>query len=136
MAEAVTRHWLAQRASPLAGLIRVASAGTDAEMASPTTPEAVTALAGQHIGFSGSSQRLSRQLLDDSDIVFTMTAVHHDRVIDLLESAPAAHRPLVYSLHPDGDIADPLGRGQARYHQLVADFMTLIPQRLQQVTQL
>ncbi len=136
MAEAVARHWLAQQASPLSRLIRVASAGTDADTASPTTPEAITALAHQCIGFSGRSQRLSRELLSNCDIVFTMTALHHRRVTDLLESTPDARLPLVYPLHPNADIDDPLGRGQARYHQLVMDFLTLIPQRLQQVTQL
>lgn len=136
MAEAIARHWLTQQATPLTRLIEVASAGTEVAAANPVTAQARRALQQQSIVHEGVSQAVSVALLRQSDLVFTMTAAHQQQLIPLLQASAEQRLPMVFSLHPEADIDDPLGRGQACYHRLAAEFMQLIPARLQQLLHL
>ncbi len=117
MAEALAKDMLAQERSisvndlENAGL-RVISAGTSTQAGYPATEEAVQAV--KDLGGDLSSHRsrpLTRELIQEADVIYCMTRSHMSAV---LEMAPdAAGR--VYLLDPKGDIHDPIGQSQAVY---------------------
>ncbi len=102
----------------------VSSAGLHAASGAPATSEAMTVLRELGLDISGHSARLlTEELLEDADLILTMTAAHKqsikqqfpaaaDRVFTVKEFAGE-----VSSL----DIADPYGQGITAYRSAAAE---------------
>ncbi|MCE7974675.1 MAG: hypothetical protein DYG92_10205 [Leptolyngbya sp. PLA1] len=131
MAEAIARDLLSVRESPGPGLkrvpVRVASAGVAAGVGDAMTPEAATALralgvdAGRH-----RARSLTREMLEDADRVWAMTASHARAAASIVP--PGVKIEL---LDPGGnDIPDPIGAAQAVYLSTARRLRELIARRL------
>jgi protein-tyrosine phosphatase len=119
MAEQIARQMLAAERGlredelDAAGL-RVLSAGVFAGEGQPASAEAVAALAKMGVDLSRHrSKPLSRELIHEADVIYTMTQAHREAVIDMLPSA--ADKTM--ALDPTGDIEDPIGSGQTVYQR-------------------
>lgn len=130
MAEAIARSMLDSTGEPgdTGTDVTVISAGTSAGSGAPASAENAAALrsigveAGEH-----RSRPLTRQLVAESDFIFTMAGWHRDGVLAL--DPGAASRTWV--LDPEGqDVPDPVGLPQDVYNQTAARLAELIRQRL------
>lgn len=117
MAESIAKAMLAERKGVVVnGLeqagVRVGSAGVFAAPGSPATPEAVDAAAALGADLTGHASRpLTEAMIQDADVIYTMTNQHRMAVTALSPSAAEkTHR-----LDPDADITDPIGMGPAVY---------------------
>ncbi len=91
---------------------KVDSAGTVGLAGFSASPEAIAACAARGIDIkSHKSQRLSEELIKDSDIIFVMTRLHYEHVAAV--SGEAASRCMLLS--EAGDIPDPIGQLQEVY---------------------
>src|SRR3989442_1673698 len=85
MAEGFLRQLLDERA---AGEVEVSSAGVQSWDDSPATPEAVRALQERGIDISNHlARRLTRNLIEESELVLAMAADHRDAVLRLAPGA-------------------------------------------------
>ena len=115
MAEGLFRHLVADRQD-----VQVASAGVSASYGQPPSAYAVEALADLGIDISGQrSQPITAALVEDADLIFTMTRAHldaleayfpeaADKAFLVREFDPAAHAG-------DLDVPDPIGQSRAVY---------------------
>lgn len=115
MAEVLAQRWLAEHRpagrGPATGYDAV-SAGAYAADGMPASGESVQAMAERGLDLSRHRSRaLTREMLHDADVVFTMTESHRQAVLDL---APAAEAK-VQRLLPDRDVSDPIGAGMDAY---------------------
>ncbi|HZW11031.1 MAG TPA: Sua5/YciO/YrdC/YwlC family protein [Phycisphaerales bacterium] len=127
MAEAIARSVIAERAAD--GLdLTVASAGTSATAG--VRASAQTAGALRSLGIEPAEHRsrpLTRQLVAESDVIFTMSDWHLQEVLALDPSA--AGRAMV--LDPTGqDVPDPVGLPQEVYNQTALRLRDLVLRRL------
>ncbi len=107
--------------------VLVRSAGVHAASGMPAAPEAVKV-----VGEMGAdihkhrSMPLTDDLLRRADMIYTMTQAHRDEII--------AHAPLLsektFTLDPDGDIEDPIGKGEQVYRRTAQRLEKLIRYRL------
>lgn len=132
MAEAIARHLLVGRgmdpSNESAVRVGVVSAGTNAGPgmgASPQTAVALRALGvepGEH-----KSRPVTRQLVAESDVIYTMSGWHREEVAAL--DPTAASR--TWLLDPAGqDVPDPVGLPQEVYNQTAARLCELVRRRL------
>lgn len=129
MASAIARHLLADREDGLDS--RIFSAGTSTGPGAPASPEAVEAVRSMGIALdSHASRPLTRELLAQADIIFAMTGVHRDRIVQIdPESAEKVHL-----LDPEeSDIPDPYGQPQSVYNATAHRLEELIRVRLNQL---
>jgi len=132
MAEALAKLALAKRKGvPVADLesagVRVRSAGVFASPGSPATPEAVDAVAALGADLTGhASQPLTDALIQDADVIYTMTDQH--RLAALTLNPGAAEK--THRLDPTRDIADPIGGPPAVYAQSAAMIQDALARRL------
>ena len=115
MAEGLFRQMVADRKD-----VQVASAGVNASYGQPPSAYAVEALADLGIDISGQrSQPITGQLVEEADLIFTMTRGHlemleayfpeaADKAFLVREFDPAAHAG-------DLDVPDPIGQSRAVY---------------------
>jgi protein-tyrosine phosphatase len=92
--------------------IQALSAGVSARVGAPMTPEALQAL--QHLRIpthSHSALNLSPDLAHEVEKIYCMTRAHRDAVIDMMPAVAAKTQ----CLDPDGDVDDPIGKGQKEY---------------------
>ncbi|MGI6567555.1 MAG: low molecular weight protein arginine phosphatase [Limnochordia bacterium] len=121
MAEAIFR----QLATGKAGENwQVSSAGIHAVTGSPATSEAMAALSELGLEISGHSARLlTEDLLEDADLILTMTAGHKQRI--QLQFPAAADRVFTVKEFAGEvgnlDIPDPYGQGLAAYRSTAAE---------------
>jgi len=129
MAEAIARGILAKRGGSIP--VSVRSAGVFASAGSPATPEAVAAV--RDMGFDiprHTSTPLSREMLADADVVFTLTQGHRQNVLSI--DPTAANRILV--LDPSGqDVPDPIGQPQDAYTRTAQRIKQLVEKRLDEL---
>lgn len=131
MAEAIAQHWLTEQEAPLSSLIRFASAGTHVKPNASITKEAIVALEKKGMSYSGASQALTLDLIKDYDVVIVMTQVHLAFAQNLIADKELPGPIKLITLDPQQDIDDPLGKGQKKYDELVEEFLTLIPKRME-----
>lgn len=111
MAEALAKHALAQfKGVPPEQLeeagVRVRSAGVMTGGGSPATAQAVDAMEQVGVDLTGhASSVLTEDLIQDADVIYTMTDSHRQAV--LMHSPSAAEK--THRLDPAGDIIDPFG---------------------------
>lgn len=111
--------------------VRVESAGVATGPGLPMTPEARQALEALSIDPGRHrSQPLTRELVDSAAVIYTMTAAHRARVLELSPAAEAK----VHTLDPSGkDIPDPIGGPLEEYRACAARIRTLVRERLAQL---
>ncbi len=131
MAEAIATELIQRRGE--SGVLHAASAGTSAASGEPVSREVAGAL--EAVGIRPPSGRsaargLSARMLDEADVVYTMTRAHRQAVLGL--SPRSADKVLV--LDPGGgDIADPIGQGREVYVETARRLMELIAARLEEL---
>jgi protein-tyrosine-phosphatase len=107
--------------------VHVSSAGVFALPGAPATPEAVEALLAAGIDLQGHrAALLSTALVEEADLVLTMTAVHRRQVLQLMPNA--AHKVHVLADYAGwgGDLEDPIGRPPAVYRECASRLRTLV----------
>lgn len=126
MAEAIFK---ARMPAGWTGLLEISSVGTAAYEGQPASPLAVEVLAEDGIDLSAHRTRLlTREMIEDADIVVTMENQHRER-IGLL--AREADTPIVVLGELDDgrnspDIDDPIGGDRKRYLQARDELYLLI----------
>jgi len=131
MAEAIAHHLIqtgGSSATPDGVTTRVRSAGASAISGAPATPETVQAL--REVGVEAVAHRsspLTRELLQEADVIFGMTASHVGAILAI--DPTVAGR--VHTLDPEGrDIPDPIGQSQQAYISTARRLRELIQRRL------
>mgnify|MGYP000955016162 CR=1 FL=1 len=129
MAQAIARDEFIKDASRGKGrAVRVESAGVSAGTGHGMTPEARQAL--EELGVDPGrhrSQALTRELVEAAVAVYTMTAAHRARVLEVAPGAAAK----VQVLDPSGkDIPDPIGGPLEAYRACAERLRTLVRERL------
>ncbi|MEW6725952.1 MAG: low molecular weight protein arginine phosphatase [Bacillota bacterium] len=122
MAEGIARHLLGDDRE-----IRVLSAGVHALPNVPATPEAVEALAEEGIDISGHrAALLTRELVEEADLVLTMTAGHRRLVREAAPDQAGKVFTLAEYAGAGGDVSDPLGQPLHVYRRYAAELRRLI----------
>ena len=117
MAEGIFRKYLAEKLQCNVDELgkmgyKVSSAGIIGSVGFPATPEAVTACAAMGVDIKAHRNKaLSKELVEESDIIFAMEQIHRDRVIALDQKA--AKRCVLLAGHTG--IPDPIGHPQMFY---------------------
>ena len=117
MAEGIFRKYLAEKIQcNVDGLdemgYKVSSAGIIGSVGFPASPEAVVACAAMGVNIEAHrSKALSRELIEESDMIFAMERIHRDRVIDL--DSKASEKCLL--LAGNTGVPDPIGHPQEFY---------------------
>lgn len=126
MAEHIARH-LESQSAPTGITTRFASAGIAAAEDMPATPEAVKSLKRRGIDAADHrSQPLSLALIEEAEVIYTMTPSHAEAVMN---AAPDA----AYKVFPLGDaevVVDPIGHPQKVYEQTADQIERLLRDRL------
>lgn len=129
MAEAIARQLL-EREGVAGEFASAVSAGVAASGSSPATPEALDALG--RLGVAAPvhrSRRVTRDMVDEAEAVYAMTAAHRDAILNI---APGA-RDKIELLDPEGnDIEDPIGMGQTVYDRTAERMLRLVRDRLRE----
>lgn len=126
MAEVLAEDLLAKKhgvsRDRLAGAgVRVGSAGIMTGGGAPASPEAVVVMRERGLDLSGHVSRpLSRELVQDADLILTMTRGHLEGLLTLVPDA----RDRAGLLDVEGDIEDPIGQSIEVYRE-VADRMVV-----------
>jgi len=132
MAEGIAKRLLAEyKRVPVDQLesagVRVRSAGVATGGGSPASPEAVEAMKQIGIDLSAhASSRLSEDLIQDADAVYTMTDAHRQAVLMLSPSAAEKTQ----RLDPAQDVSDPIGAPLDAYKQTADMIRKAIEQRI------
>ena len=130
MAEAIARD-VASKPPFDAMDIRVRSAGAAAMDGAPATPEAVTAVTSMGMEMHDHrSSVLTRQMIEDSDVIFGLTPAHVQEVVAI---APDA-RERVMLLDPEGrPVPDPIGMSQGVYDETASFIRGAVVDRLSEL---
>lgn len=132
MAEAIARSMIEDDgqtdSTGRGGGVTVRSAGTSAGPGAPASIETAAAL--RSLGIEPDEHRsrpLTRQLVAEADVIYTMAAWHRESVLALDPTAASRTRVL----DPEGqDVPDPVGLPQAVYNQTAARLAGMIRRRL------
>jgi L-threonylcarbamoyladenylate synthase len=114
MAEGIFRKYLAEKLQCKVDQLdkigyKVFSAGVINQVGFPASTEAITACAAKGIDIRAhKNQRLSKELIEESDFIFAMERVHQEQAIAI--SPDAANKCLL--LAGDEEIHDPIGSPQ------------------------
>ena len=118
MAEGIFRKYLAEKlqcnVDDLGKMgYKISSAGIIGSVGYPASPEAVVACAAMGVDIKAHrSKALSRELIEESDIVFAMERIHRDRVIALDSKASEK----CWLLAGNTGVPDPIGHPQEFYN--------------------
>jgi len=129
MARAIAQKLIDERAYE--GITtRAESAGVAAGPGVPASPDAVDVLATMGIDLSGHrSQPVTRMMIREADVVYTMTPSHAEAVMTMMPEAAEK----VFPLDPRGVIEDPIGQGRDVYERTARRLEELIRQRLEEL---
>ncbi len=109
---------------------KVSSAGIIGSSGHPATSEAVTACAAQGIDIKNHRNRgLSRELIEESDFIFTMEKIHLMRTLSL---APEAKNRCLL-LAGNKEIPDPIGQPQRVYDNCVKVITKAVKERISEL---
>lgn len=105
------------------GRIVAQSAGTDAWEGEESSPFTRTALAPYHTDIADhSARRLTREMLEEADLIVPMTASHQARILRMLPEAANRVRLLgSFREGPAHDVSDPYGGTEEIYSMCFAD---------------
>ena len=129
MAQAIAQRIISELDSPEFS-ISVDSAGVAAGEGYQASPQAVEALAQRQIDLSGhQSKMITPELIQQADLIFTMTPAHAQAVIGLVQGAIEKVFPLD-ARHP---IGDPFGQPVEVYCDVADELKRLIQIRLEEI---
>ncbi|MGC8540146.1 MAG: Sua5/YciO/YrdC/YwlC family protein [Phycisphaerae bacterium] len=107
--------------------IVVRSAGVHAAGGMPAAVEAVKVLGAMGVDIQKHrSAPLTDDLLRRADMIFTMTQAHREEIISRMPTAAEK----TFTLDPDGDIDDPIGKGEQAYRKTAQRLEKLIRNRV------
>ena len=107
--------------------IRVRSAGVATGGGSPASAQAVEAMSRVGVDISShASSPLTEDLIQDADVIYTMTDSHRQAV--LMHSPSAAEK--THLLDPAGDVVDPFGAPVEVYVQTAEMIQAALAERL------
>jgi protein-tyrosine phosphatase len=135
MAEGLFKKYLAEKLECPVDLLpqkgyNVISAGTLGIVGYPATAEAVRACADRNVDISGHRSRaLNRYLIDQSDVVYVLTRVHREGVLDI---SPVA-KDKCFLLAANRDINDPIGQSQEYYDRCADLIDEAVKQRIEEL---
>ncbi len=129
MAMGIARDWARSR-EPDGLTLEIESAGIAAGNDQPAADQAIRALAERGIDLAGHKSRLlTPEMIDESDVIFTMTPSHAQAVMQM---APGAvHK--VFPIDPVHPIADPIGQPIGVYREVADQLTELVNARLQEI---
>lgn len=131
MARAIASGLASRAAAGEEADFRFESAGVGAGAGMGMTPDAAEAVRDQ--GFQPgphSSRPLSRKLIAEADVIYTMTRSHAAAVLELEPGAADK----VQTLDPSGrDVPDPIGQGPEVYTETARRLVDLISRRLKEL---
>lgn len=132
MAEAIAKHLLQGR-TPDGIVITASSAGVSAGEGDPTSSEALVALEAMGVvPQKHRARQLTRAMVADAEVIFTMTGAHRRAILNVDPSAESK----VFTLDPDAkDIPDPIGGPLEVYRQTAQRLLEVIRTRLEQLDQ-
>ena len=129
MAEGIARDMLS-RGAPDGITTRVASAGITAAEDMPPTDEAVEVMRERGIDISDHRSRaLTPAMVDEAEIVYTMTPSHAQSVMTLAPNS--VHK--VHVLDEREGVPDPVGQDIGVYRETAERLKTLVEQRLKEI---
>lgn len=97
--------------------VEIKSAGTFAPIGMPPSPEAIEVMKEENIDISAHlSKQLSKELIQEADIVYTMTPAHRHWILNIDENATEK----VKLLKEEG-IADPIGQSIEEYKKCLTE---------------
>lgn len=106
---------------------KVTSAGTMGIAGVPASAEAIALCAAKGINLKDhKSSALTQQLIEESDFIFVMSQMHHQRVVDL--SPEAVEKCML--LAKGQDIPDPIGQSQQVYQSCAKTIEEAIRKRI------
>jgi len=109
---------------------KTVSAGTMGMVGAPASVEAVAACAERKVDISGHvSRALSRKLVEQSDLIFAMSAAHRERVIDF---EPGAAEKCIL-LVEGSDVPDPIGQSRQVYDECAVIIEQAIIKRISEL---
>ena len=132
MAEAICRKKISEKFGCELDQIKnfgykVASAGVMAFPGSPPSQQAVDAMNTMSLDISSHcSSILNQELVEDSDVIFTLTNSHLDILLNNWEKADGK----AFLLDKTGDIADPIGAGTEIYQACASQISKAITKRI------
>ena len=132
MAEGIFRKYLAEKLQCKVDRLneigyKVGSAGTMDLAGSPASTEAIAACAAKGIDIGAHRNKgLSEELIEQSDLIFTMERAHRERVIALRPEA--ADKCLL--LAGDKEIPDPIGQPQEFFNNCAGSIETAVRKRI------
>lgn len=126
MAEALARNWLEINAPQTDAL--VASAGLAALPGGPAAHQAIQVMAENGLDLSHHKARqFSEALLEQSDIVLTVTENHRRTLASMFpQAAPKIHALAEFAGQQGFDISDPFGQSVDVYRKCAAQIAELI----------
>lgn len=129
MAAAIGRDWARTR-EPDGLSFEMESAGIAAGEGYPAADQAIETMGAQNIELSDHRSRLlTPGMVDDADVIFTMTPSHAQAVMQL---APGSvHK--VFPIDPAHPIDDPIGQSVEVYRGVADQLRTLIAARMQEI---
>ena len=135
MAEGIFRKYLAEKLQCNVDDLdkmgyKINSAGIIGSVGYPASTEAVVACAAQGVDIKAHRNKgLSKELIEESDIIFVMEQIHRDRVIAL---APAAANRCLLLAGKTG-IADPIGQPQESYNNCAKLIERAVQERISEL---
>ena len=136
MAEAILRRLVAEKLGCTDDEVEsrgvlIASAGVSAAPGCAASPEAVDVMRAQGLNLTDhASQPLTSKLVQHADVIFTLTSVHRQAI---LQRFPEAN-PRTFNLRADnGDVDDPIGGSLDVYRQCAAQIEKALRERVEQL---
>lgn len=131
MAQGIAESFIRKHHPDRVGVV-VGSAGVAAGDGSPASIHAVEAMKNMGVDISGhQSQALTKAMVEDADVIYTMTPSHAQTIVDHLPES--AHK--VFPLDSNHPISDPFG-GPIEVYCEVADQLTaLIQSKIEEIVQ-
>jgi L-threonylcarbamoyladenylate synthase len=135
IAEGIFKKYLSEKLQCPVDLLpkkgyNVISAGTIGMVGFPATVEAVRACADRNVDISGHRSRaLNRFLIEQSDIIYALTDLHRQ---DILDMSPGA-KDKCFLLAAGKDINDPIGQSQQYYDRCAGLIDTAVKKRIEEL---
>lgn len=109
---------------------KISSAGIIGSVGFPASPEAVVACAAMGVDIKAHrSKALSRELIEESDMIFAMERIHRDRVIAL--DSKASEKCLL--LAGNTGVPDPIGHPQEFYNNCAKLIESFVQKRMSEL---
>lgn len=130
MAEVILKQLLAERGVPMT----VTSAGTAAMNGSSAAHNAMQVMREEGLDLSGHrSTLLTRDLVEDADLILTMSSTHKDTIRAMNPAAIEKTFSLKEFVGEAGDVEDPVGQSVEVYRQTAASLRRLLEKSLEKL---